>query len=169
VQVYVLISDLSLAIVPVYGVYPDIPMLDRNMMGTTLTVLSLPPEAVKAAPPYDPTVSTTVLFSQLASDWRTHTDWLVNNEAQRRILESFSEFMQRNATNDATRSITLYGTVSTTWPVDAQARKAEADRGWVYISAIRVQADAMMSSMPVDPTADSAWPTRITQVYIPST
>jgi hypothetical protein len=173
VQVYILKTDLSQTIVPVYGIYPDIPSLDRNMMGTTLNVLTLPPEAVQSSLPALPTDPasgpiSTVIFSQLASNWRTYTASIVRNEAQRRILESFSEFMQRNAANDLTKSITLYGTNSSTWPQDAQDRKAEADRGWAYVSAVRVRSDAMETSMPTDPTADSAWPTRISQIYIPS-
>lgn len=165
-QVYVLKSDLSsqAAVVMVQGSYPDQPQLDRNLLGTQFTVLTLPPTSV--VPYAVPGTSPALLMSQLESGWRNNASMIVRNEAQRRILESFSEFMQRNATNDATQSLMLYGPDPAAWPQDAKDRKAAAEVGWDYVATVRQTSDALETALPPDPTADGHWPTRIPPVYI---
>jgi len=158
-QFFVKRSDLSLPKVPILGSSGDFPLLDRNTYGTDVTVLTLPNNAMT----YD--ADTHQYY--LASNWRTNAQMICNGEAYRRIIESFTEFMQRNATNDATQSVMLYGADPATWPQDAKDRKAAAETGWDYVTAIRQQSDALANALPVDPTADAQWPTRIPPVYIP--
>jgi len=148
----------------------ELPLVPRGQMGSGCTVLTLPATAITQVP--DPRMPGTVggliphNVSVLRSDWRTNIDEITNGEAYRRIIEGFTEFMQRNATNDNISSLQKYGNDTGTWPADAVARKAEADRGWAYIAAVRQASDAMQGSLPTDPTDDSHWPQRITPVYI---
>jgi hypothetical protein len=165
-QVFVLKSDLAAnaPTVQVHGSYPDLPWLDRNMMGTQYTPLTVPDKAVVPATALP---GMTLGFGgQLASNWRTYPDTICNYEAMRRILEVFTEYMQRNATNDTNRSVLLYGADSTKWPADAVARRNESQRGWNYVSAVRLQNAALINALPNDPTDDAHWPTKITPIYI---
>jgi hypothetical protein len=162
-QVFVAKANLINAVVPVAGSYPDTPWpwVDRNVLGSSYTPLTLPGPGVISS--LDPGGFMTY---QLVSDWRTsQISSIVNGEGQRRIFECFTDFMQRNANADINRSTTLYGATPSAWPADAQARKAEGDRGWTYLQQVRQTANAM-TTLPNDPTDDSQWPTKITPVYI---
>jgi hypothetical protein len=161
-QVFVAKADLALPVVPVYGSYPDVPLIDRAFLGSLYTPLILAGSVIV------PKTVGGITTYNLASNWRSYATTLLNGEAQRRILEVFSEFMQRNANNDVNRSTLLYGANQTTWPADAQARLTEAQRGWNYVSALRTRSDSLATNLPNDPTADSNWPTVITPIYIPA-
>jgi hypothetical protein len=163
-QVYVARSQLTQDPVPVVASFDDLPWRDRNLMGSSFTVLSLPTTAVARIE--DPV--TKIASTVLASDWRSNASMIVNMEAQRRILESFSEFMQRNATNSTNDSLLRYGPDKTSWPQSAKDNQAAAEAGWDYVAAVREKSDALEAALPVDPTADSNWPTRIAPIYIES-
>lgn len=165
-QVFVKKADLTADPVPVLAVYEDSISVSRTMYGDVCTVLSLPSSAVitNFAPPGEP--SPPPFPAQLKSDWRSNAPNICNGEAYRRITESFSEFMQRNATGSTSDSIMKHGADQSTWPQDAKDRQAAADAGWAYITAVRATSDAMQDALPVDPTADVNWPTRIPPVYI---
>jgi hypothetical protein len=161
-QLFVLKSDLSTppAETIIWGIHDDLPLLDRGLYGAQYTPLSLPGSVVQT--------DQTTLRPYLKSDWRSNVATIANGESYRRIIECFTEFMQRNANSVITGYISQYGADSTTWPVDAKNNKAESDRGWAYVSLVRQSSDAMQSALPADPTDDSHWPTKITPVYIPS-
>lgn len=165
-QVFVQKAKLTDDPVPVVAHYEDSPVVPRNRMGDTCTVLAVPADAIQhnMLRPDDPEVRPA---AQLKSDWRSHADVICNGEAQRRILESFSEFMQRNATSSTSDSIMKYGADQSAWPQDAKDRQATVDAAWAYVTAVRQTSDAMQDALPVDPTADANWPTRIPPVYIP--
>jgi hypothetical protein len=108
--------------------------------------------------------------NRLAANWRSFANVVVNAEANRRVQISFPDYMQRNANQDLSNSITSYGAdPSNNWPQDALDRKASADAGWNFINAVRQASDAMVGGMPLDPTDDAHWPTQIPPVYIPPT
>jgi hypothetical protein len=164
-QIFVAKSDLSslATLVSVAGAYEDtpLPFIDRNFLGALYTPLAIPASGLTTTPSTE-----NLLTYQLVSDWRTsQLVAAITGESQRRIYECFSDFMQRNANSDVNRSITLYGANSASWPSDAQARKAEGDRGWTFITQVRQTANAI-TVMPNDPTADVNGPPRITPVYI---
>jgi hypothetical protein len=161
-QVFVNKSNLTLDPVPVVASFDDLPWRDRTLMGSGCTVLSLPTTAVTKVEDTVTKIATTVL----ATDWRSHADTICNMEAQRRILESFSEFMQRNATNALNDALIKYGSNTATWPQDAKDNKSASDAGWAYVNAVRDASDAMQAALPTDPTADGNWPARIPPVYI---
>src|SRR5262245_26230831 len=126
--------------------FPDDPMMARDAQGTDCTPLCLPAEANDQTnlPP---------LPSVLRPDWRDHMQGIVNEEAERRIDEAFPLYMQNNANADINNSTLLYGANAATWPQDAKDRKAENDRGWNYVSAVRQAADALEhDNTLVDPT-----------------
>lgn len=162
-QVFVKKADLAADPVPVVAYHEDAPSKSRNEYGDECTVLALPNGAVVMLSDPDPTIAPPV---RLKSDWRNNAVIICNGEAYRRILESFSEFMQRNATQSTSDSIMKYGADQAAWPQDANDRQASADAGWAYVTAVRTTSDAMAAALPVDPTADSNWPTRIPPVYI---
>jgi hypothetical protein len=108
--------------------------------------------------------STMVLQTNWRADNPTQT---VSYEANRRITTTFPEYSQRNSNSEINGYITTYGADTTTWPAAEQARKAEVDRCWNYVNAVRNIANAMvLSALPVDPTDDSHWPTVISP-YVP--
>ena len=86
-QVFVLRTDLSSTNPPVIASYPDLPVLDRSTHGPGAAVLSLPQTAMQTDP------QTRVVT--LISTWRTaNVNQIVNDEAQRRIEESYTVYMQ---------------------------------------------------------------------------
>jgi S-formylglutathione hydrolase FrmB len=170
-QVFVKKSDLSAAaaVIPVYAYFEDVPWVARNTFGDLFTPLSLPNTGITLAQQPIPGVPGPVVY-QLASDWRSHAVFVTNGEAQRRILEVFSDYMQRNAMNDVNRSQALYGTTTiTSWPTDAQSRYNEGQRGWAYVSQVRQTANGLATALPADPTDNSVWPAVIPIVYVPPT
>jgi hypothetical protein len=165
-QVFVAKSDFTQSVIPVHGMFPDLPWISRNALGASYTPLSLPDSAVVqsnqlvvGSPP-----------AQLAANWRNNAALICNEEAERRILEVFPDYMQRNANQDVSHSMTTYGSsVVSSWPSDAQARYNEGMRGWNYVSAVRQTANALGSALPSDPTDNSHWPTVISPpIYIPA-
>src|SRR6516162_1870851 len=97
-QVFVKKSDLAAnaAMILVFSHFDDLPWVDRNTFGSAYTPLSLPATAIVLAP----ASANLPGMYQLASNWRTNATAIANGESQRRILEVFSDYMQRNATND---------------------------------------------------------------------
>lgn len=159
-QIFVLRTELSNTNPLVTATYDDSPVMDRAMLGTQYALLQMDPTAVQGD------VSTRL--KTLVGDWRTKfVSAVVNNEAQRRIYESFSQFMQNNALERVLNNVLRYGAVTTTWPSAEQDMAAAAAQGWTYVNTIRAASDAMVQAMPVDPTADGNWPPRIPLVYIP--
>jgi hypothetical protein len=165
-QFFVMIADLTdtgLTNVPIQASYADIPVIDRNFYGSEQTVLTLDGtmrllDANGKNPYLDPT-------------WRTNPTEInlcINGEAERRIVESFTEFMQRNALQETQRWIISDGNNTSMWPPSAQSMWAAALQGWTYIDHIRTTSDSLISgTLPLDPTNDSHWPTRIPVVFIP--
>lgn len=159
-QVFVLRSDLALVTVPVIAIYPEFPIIPRETHGLHVAVLSLPSAAIELVPDENTSV--------LVGDWRgLYVDQVVNDEARRRIDESFPEYMQRNALWAIQHNITRYGAAPGSWGVSAQDEYATAEQGWAYVDDVRTVADSMVASMPIDPTDDSNWPARIPVIYIP--
>jgi len=160
-QVFVARADLSLSTgIKIISSYPDVPTINRDQHGTDAAVLSLPNEATTFNPDQRQQV--------LIDNWRTYASQIVNGESQRRILESFSEFMQRNALARVQRDITTLGWDWNTWNATERNVYSTAQTGWQYISTVRTASDAMVANMPVDPTDDNNWPTRIAPIYIPN-
>lgn len=105
----------------------------------------------------------------LAPEWRNNSrNQIVSFEASLRVNAVFPDYSQRNANNEMNGYITTYGANSAAWPSGQQARKAEMDRCWAYINAVRQTANAMVNAaLPADPTSDSNWPTRVPP-YVPA-
>ena len=138
--------------------YEDEPVIPVETHGPDTTVLNLP----------RPAIDDSVTPPRLVTNFRAlHMEQMVNEEASRRIELAFPDFMQRNTNADINTSTTNYGTNSSSWPIDAQARKAENDRGWAYVSDVRMAADALAPiTATIDPTDNTHWPTPIAPVYI---
>jgi hypothetical protein len=159
-QVIVPRADLGEQQPMVIGYYPDGTIIrDLSRLGENLALMTVPDSAVvpsKDVPGY-----------VLAANWRSHAEVIANAEAKRRISEAFPDYSQSNAQADAVASITKFGADTEAWPTDAKDRKAAADAGWNYVNSVRQSSDAMVSGLPLDPTDDSHWPTKIPPVYIP--
>lgn len=169
-QVYVSKSLLGLPDpIPVLGYYQDAPVLPRDLHGAGASVFSLPASAVivPASRTSQP-ISDTQFVPRLKASWRAdNMTQMVQDEARRRILESFPDYMQRNCNADINTSTMTYGVDIANWPQDAKDRKIANDTGWVYVNDVRVRSDALESQVTLtDPTDDSHWPTRIPPVYI---
>ena len=135
-------------------------MVDRSFHGTDVAVWSLPPTAI--------VTDTQSRLVTLISTWYTdNASQIINDEAYRRILESFTEFMQRNALQETQRGMVQFGTNTGTWEPAYQSIWSAALTGWTYIDSIRHTADSLITAPPVDPTDDGNWPARIPSVYIP--
>ena len=159
-QVFVMRVDLALENPPVLAIYPEFPIVLRELHGLQAAVLSLPFAAIQT----DPDTAQQVLVG----DWRTvHVAEVCNNEARRRIDKSFAEWMQRNALWAIQHNITRYGANPTTWGISQQEEYALAEQAWGYVDTIRGLADVMATNMPIDPTDDANWPPRLPPVYMP--
>ena len=160
-QCYVNKADLINDPVPVLAFYPDSPTLVNTIHGPNATRLQVP----------DADLDQSQFPNVLVSTFRNDMETMVNSEGGQRITAVFTDDMQRNANADVNRSTMLYGADPATWPSDAQARKAEGDRGWQYVSAVRQASDALSTQTSlVDPTDDSHWPTVISPpIYIEPT
>ena len=151
-QVFVLRSQLTGnpdEVVNIVASYDDATIIDPGAHGTGATVMSLPMSAKKGM--------------VLVNGWRTNNaPQVLAYEANVRVLAAFPDYSQRNANNELNGYIILYGTNQSTWPPEAQARKAEMDRCWNYVNSVRATYATMSASaLPADPTSDSHWPARI--------
>jgi hypothetical protein len=160
-QVFILRSDLTGASdenARVMASYDDAIVVDMAWHPNA-TVLTVTPDAIQ----------NTGGIPNLFSGWRnTMQTPVLSGEASRRINNCFPDYSQRNANAEINGYITLYGTTVSTWPTEAQSRKAEIDRCWTYVNDVRGKANAMgEQSLPVDPTADANWPT-VASPYVPS-
>jgi hypothetical protein len=154
--------------VPVIATYDDLPVRKIDLHGMGATVLTLPLAAVVPPPKPSGTVPAPPLPTLKPSFRGDYMPMMVNGEASRRITLVFPDYMQRNANNDASESILKYGNDSSTWPQDAQDRRAQGDQGWAYVNACRQTSDALATDVTiVDPTDDSHWPTSPPPIYIP--
>ena len=151
-------------LVPVFASYPDSPIVARNAHGDQITPLVLPASQLLIPMPNDPPGT----MPKLKDTFRNFMPQMANGKSSRRIDEVFPAYMQSNANADNNSSTMKYGAASVSWPPDAKARKAEADRGWNYIAAVRQSSDALSTqTTTIDPTDNSHWPTVITVIYIP--
>jgi hypothetical protein len=103
----------------------------------------------------------------LLTTWRNDIANVINAECQRRIVISFPEYMQRNATLQISQNTLNYGSTSTTWPTAQQAQLTEAKRGWDFIALMRTTSDSVQTANPVNPVDDSHWPAQLaTPIYV---
>jgi hypothetical protein len=157
-QVFVRRSSLTLAAdetVRVMAFYDDGVAITPAMQRPELTLLSLAANAIRPTP---------TGMSALVAGWReSNREQIANGEAERRILEAFPDYAQRNASAELMGYLSTHGANASAWPREAQQRKAEIDRAWAYVEAVRRASNGMVArALPGDPTADSHWPTRIT-------
>jgi hypothetical protein len=114
-------------------------------------------------------IDTQTSLTTLLSTWRTdNVDMVVNDEAQRRINESFTQFMQLNALSQVQNATNLFGTDTTAWEPVYQNAYTLAKTGWDYVNAVRQTSETLIINLPVDPTDDGNWPPRIAAIYIPT-
>jgi hypothetical protein len=154
-QVFVNRSDLTLSvneIVRVLGYYDDGVEVAATAHGPQAALLSLSKAAI------DNTRHGTVL----TSGWReANRELIVYSEAERRILAAFPDYSQRNASAELMGYLAVHGAAAA-WPAAAQRRKAEIDRAWAYVEAVRRAARGILArALPANPVADSHWPARI--------
>lgn len=98
---------------------------------------------------------------RLLPGWRGDMDSVINAECSRRILISFPEYMQRNASLQVLQNNIRYGMDSATWPQEARDQLNESKRGWDWITVMREASDALQGVNPVNPTDDSHWPAQL--------
>jgi hypothetical protein len=157
-KVFVKRSDLTLsanAAVSVIGYYDDHTDIAPTAHGAGATVLSLGPEAVVTGP---------LRGMTLASNWRDlYRDQMAHGEAERRIVAAFPEHSQRNCLAEYMGYIVAHGPDAAKWPKVAQSRRAEIERLWAYVTAVRLAARSVATALPTDPTADAHWPARISK------
>ena len=168
-HVFVRRSDLAAPnqdAVPIVGYYNDETEVPADAHGADVTMFSVPdwaivnnyPSEYNMVPPGSRPIGPT-----LPKNWReTYRASIVGEEAARRILEVFPEYSQRNSVSELNGYILQFGTNVTEWPNRARNRKAEIDRCWNYVNAVRTRHGALANTtLPSDPTADSVWPSRI--------
>lgn len=180
-QVFVPRVDLTGAadeVVRVFASYEDSPLVPTDLHGEQNTVLALPSIALVnntaaimpafpipgMTPSGPPPVSTPAAAAYTVKpNWRVDfKSPVIAGEANRRVLAVFPEYSQRNASAEMNNYITQYGADATTWPAAAKSRKAEMDRCWTYVNAVRNTANSMgQSNLPTDPSGDGNWPTRV--------
>jgi hypothetical protein len=99
----------------------------------------------------------------LPPGWReTYRSQIAEGEAERRILAAFPEPLQRYSLYELDAAILDHGSDAKQWPQSAQRRKADIERAWGYVQAVRAKAGSLAkSALPADPTADRHWPARI--------
>jgi hypothetical protein len=156
-KVFVDRSELTLTAneaVRVLGYYEDHVAVSPTAHGDRATILFVGPGAVINANNQGPA---------LPPGWRdANRTQLAYGEAERRILEAFPDYSQRNASAELMGYLSVHGATVSGWPAAAQKRKGEIDRAWSYVEAVRRAANGMLAGgMPANPTADSHWPTRI--------
>lgn len=154
-QVFIKRSDLmSKEAIRVAGYCEDAVAIDPDAHGADMVVLSLSRAAIVHRPDGGGMV--------LRADWReANRERIAAGEAERRIFAAFPEYSQRNSMAELIGYIASLGANSATWPREAQQRKAEIDRAWAYVAAVRRASNGMLSgTLPGDPTADGNWPTR---------
>lgn len=177
-QIFVKRADLTGQadeIVYAVATYDDATQVDPAAYDKiAITVFILPPTAVQIVVPTPPANGDIPLMPvdrrpTLVKSWRMdYVTQIPAGEAGRRIYSAFPDYSQMNSNNEMNGYITQYGNDSSKWPSAAQNRKAEIDRCWTYVNAVRASANAMAQQMlPVDPTADGHWPT-IIPPYQPS-
>jgi hypothetical protein len=97
----------------------------------------------------------------LAEDWKEQSaEPILRAEAKRRIEEIFKLEEQLTTLYEAIDLMVQHGTDLTKWPTPAKDRKAEIDQMWNYVREINARVRAH-KSVPIDPTSDKNWPTRI--------
>lgn len=156
-QVFVRRSSLTLAAneaVDVMMYFEDSVILPPETQRPDFTLLKLPGGALKPS---------TRAIRELEPGWReAYRKQISAGEAERRILAAFPDYQQRNSAAELMGYVSNHGANSATWPREAQQRKAEIDRAWTYVNAVRRASDGMLAgALPADPTADSHWPTRM--------
>jgi hypothetical protein len=155
-QAFIRRSELTLAakeVVRVLASYDDGFEIASTAHGSGVTIVLLPPSAISNSP-QGPT---------LAAGWReAHRDRIVRGEAERRIVEAFPDYSQRNALAELVGYLVAHGpAIGGAWPKAAQQRRAEIERAWTYVHAVRRSAKTMLGrDLPADPTADGHWPPR---------
>lgn len=139
----------------IIAVYEDDIAIDAKAHGDDAIMLTgVPRTAVKSD----------INGMMLASDWRQMSDTrqVVSGEATKRIEEVFPSYSQLNTVMEVEQYILKYGTDAAKWPANVKQRKAEIDRCWDYVNAVRSASATMAkASLPVDPTADARWPNKI--------
>lgn len=153
-QAVVTRSELSGSEVTVVATFDDHINVDIKQYGQDATLLSVPNTAIQNR------------FGQvpiLTGDWRSSSKvQVLSAEATRRIDETFPDYSQRNAIAELEGYMLSSGVDPSKWTAVQRGRKAEIDRCWNYVNAVRAANTKMMSAaLPSDPTADSNWPTRI--------
>jgi hypothetical protein len=140
-------------VVRVLAFYDDDAAFDPAAYGDDVAVLLVAQSAIRASP--DP--------ATLDPNWRTQNSrQTVMREATSRIEDVFPEDAQRDSIMEVNDYMLQFGTDINKWSAMARQRKAEIDRCWNYIRAIRTAGNGMASApLRADPTLDSLWPPRI--------
>ena len=154
-QVFVRRSDLTLRTdeaVAVMMSLEDMTPITPDMLRPDFSLFSLATTAIDRShvPP------------RLTPGWReANRAQIISAEATRRIDAAFPEYSQRNSAAEMMGYIAVHGANSATWPREAQQRKAEIDRAWAYVEAVRQASHGLMrGALPADPTASGHWPNR---------
>jgi hypothetical protein len=152
-RVFVARSQLRMTddeVVQVVTYFEDGAAIPDAMKRPELTMLTVPAAAVEQ----------TQRFPVLARGWRqTYRESIVYGEAERRILDAFPDYSQRNSASELMGYIAVHGANAGAWPPPAQRRKTEIDRAWSYVETVRRASHGMLAgALPADPTANSHWP-----------
>ena len=154
-QVFVRRSDLTLKAdeaVAVMMSFEDSTPITEDMWRQGFTLFSLASSAIDRS--YVP--------PRLTPGWReANRAQIISGEATRRIDAAFPEYSQRNSAAEMMGYISVHGANSATWPREAQQRKAEIDRAWAYVEAVRQASHGILrGALPADPSASGHWPNR---------
>jgi hypothetical protein len=111
-------------------------------------------------------IVTQPLGLNLLPTWRDDLNFIINADAERRIVACFPDYAQRNANQFMTAATMQYGTDSTTWPQSAKDELAECNRGWDFVNSIRTASNSLQSSAPLNPCDDAHWPAAIPPINL---
>jgi hypothetical protein len=131
----------------------EVPTEKQWPMVRETAMLDLPPDAVRQVD----------MRPVLPPNWReTYRTQIAQREAERRIEEAFPEPLQRYSLYELNAATLDHGTDAKQWPTRTRQHKADIDRAWNYVQAVRAKANDMAkSALPADPTSDRHWPPRI--------
>src|ERR1700747_2366295 len=145
-QVFLKRSDLSSnQDAEILAVYEEGVEVDPKWHGGNAAIVHVPNSAINySVSPY-----------KLLAGWRDGNQaQMMAAEATQRIDDVFPDYAQRNLIAEIEGYILQYGADSTKWPEAAKQRKAEFDRCWNYVEAIRSTSNKLAAAMPADPSAD---------------
>jgi hypothetical protein len=129
--------------------------VNANTHGNDMSMFEIPDGLVSLALLPDETMP------RLPEDWRERlTEPAVQAEAKRRIDEALSPIEQITTLHELVEFVLQHGSEIEHWPDSAKRRKADIDKTWDYVRAVKESARTI-KSLPATLSHDKHWPERL--------